>query len=398
MDRDVGLRRPRDLAPEPEPGSDPVLLARIRAEIERDGPMTFARFMELALYDPERGYYMGSHPRPGRGGDFLTAPEAHPIFGWALARQALEVWELLEQPRRFVVREHGSGTGALILGLLDALARDRSPMLPALRYQPVEIEPRRVDELRQRLAAAGYGDVLDPQTAASEPVTGLILANEVIDALPVHRVRGTEAGIEELYVAVEDGALREVAGPPSTPALAARLAGESISLRPGQVGEVNLALDAWVAARALELARGLLLIVDYGYPGVELYDPVRRPRGTLLGYWRHRPVDDPFRNVGRQDLTAHVDITAVERAANAARLATLGITTQAEMLAGLGAGELLAELRDRSDASPADYLAARAALVRMVDPAAMGRFRVLGFGRGLPASGSLRGLTFRLRH
>jgi SAM-dependent MidA family methyltransferase len=395
MDHDVGLRRPRELEPEEEPGSDPALLSRIEAEIEGAGPMTFARFMELALYDPEAGYYTASSASPGRGGDYLTAPESHPIFGWALARQVVELWQLLGEPDPFVIREHGAGSGALILGVLEGLARDRSPLLETLRYQSVEIAPRRRAAVRDRLERAGFGGALN-EAGIAGAITGLVLANEVLDALPVHRARGTTNGIEELYVATSGGTLREVAGPPSSAGLAARLAADHVTLRPGQLAEINLGLDAWLAAAASELARGLLLLIDYGYPASELYDPVRRPRGTLLGYRRHRVVDDPLRNVGRQDLTAHVDITAVERAANAAGLRTIAMTTQAEMLAGLGAGELLADMRDRPDTSAADYLAARAALVRMIDPAVMGRFRVLAFGRGLPEPTGLSGLTFRI--
>jgi len=396
MDPELGLRRPNDLQPEPEPGSDPVLLVRITTEIERDGPMTFARFMELALYDPDAGYYTGADARPGRAGDFLTAPEAHPIFGWALARQAIELWDLLGQPRPFVVREHGAGTGALAAGLLEALAREGPALLRVLRYQPVEIEPRRIAALTDRLRAGGFEAQLDVLSGRPQPVTGLIVANEVLDALPVHRVRGTADGIEELHVDIGEGELREVGRPASTPALAARLAGEGIVLRPGQVAEINLRLDGWIKGAAAGLARGLLLLVDYGHPAGELYDPIRRPRGTLLAYRRHRAVDAPLRNVGRQDLTAHVDITAVERAAHGAGLTTAGITTQAELLAGLGVGELLAQLRDRPGTTAADYLAARASLVRMIDPAAMGRFRVLAFGRGLPTGAELRGFAFRV--
>jgi SAM-dependent MidA family methyltransferase len=140
----------------------------------------------------------------------------------------------------------------------------------------------------------------------------------------------------------------------------------------------------------------VLLLIDYGHPAAELYDPVRRPRGTVLAYQRHRAVDDPYRSVGRQDLTAHVDVTAVERAAGAAGLTGLGIATQAELLVSLGAGELLTELRDRPGATLASYLEARAALLRMLDPAAMGRFRVMAFGLGLPPGAALRGFEFRL--
>jgi SAM-dependent MidA family methyltransferase len=372
--------------------------AKITAEIDAGGPITFARFMELALYDPEGGYYTGAESRPGRAGDFITAPEAHPIFGWALARQVHQLWELLDRPDPFVIREHGAGTGALILGILEGLAREAAPLLAAVRYQPVEVEPRRTDALAERLDAAGHAARLDlDREAAATPVTGLVLANEVLDALPVHRVRGLAGGgIEELFVAHRGAEFEEVAGPPSTRALEARLAAEGITLRPGQQAEVCLALDGWIRSAAAELRRGLLLLIDYGHPAAELYDPVRRPRGTLLAYQHHRAVDNPFQSVGRQDLTAHVDMTVVEAAANGAGLVTAGITTQSELLVSLGAGDLLAGSRDRPGATVEGYLAARAALVRMLDPAAMGRFRVMLFARGLPPDARLKGLEFRL--
>ncbi len=398
MDPSVGLRRPADLQPLPAPDHHPVLAAKIAAEIDASGSITFARFMALALYDPDGGYYTGDAARPGRAGDFITAPEAHPIFGWALARQVHQLWELLGRPDPFVIREHGAGTGALILAILDGLARDGSPLLAAVRYQPLEVDSRRIDVLADRVRAAGHAGRLDlGGAAAGVPVTGLVLANEVLDALPVHRVRGLPNGaIEELLVSHRDGQFRAVAGPPSSRDLAARLAAEGIVLRPGQEAEICLAMDGWVGSAAGELERGLLLLIDYGHPATELYDPVRRPRGTLLAYQHHRAVDNPFQSVGRQDLTAHVDLTAVEAAANRAGLLTAGITTQSEMLVSLGADELLARLRDEPDATVEGHLAARAALVRMLDPAAMGRFRVMLFGRGLPPEARLNALEFRL--
>jgi len=398
VDPFLGLRRPADLQPLPVPGHHPVLAAKIAAEIDAGGPITFARFMELALYDIEGGYYSAEEARPGRAGDFITAPEAHPIFGWALARQVHELWELLDRPNPFVIREHGAGTGALILGVLEGLSREVSPLLGALRYQPVEVEPRRIDALAGRLRAAGHGTRLDlGSDAGGAAVTGLVLANEVLDALPVHRIRGLAGGaIEELFVTHRGADFEEEAGPPSTQALPDRLAAEGIALRPGQEAEVCLAVDGWVRAAAAELRRGLLLLIDYGHPAAELYDPIRRPRGTLLAYQHHRAVDNPFQSVGRQDLTAHVDMTAVEAAANRAGLPTVGITTQSELLVSLGAGDLLAGLRDQPGATVEGYLAGRAALVRMLDPAAMGRFRVMAFGSGLPPGARLRGLEFRL--
>ncbi len=179
----------------------------------------------------------------------------------------------------------------------------------------------------------------------------------------------------------------------STPALAERLAAEAIELADGQFAEICLAIDQWVAEAAAGLERGVVLLIDYGHPATDLYDPIRRPTGTLAAYLRQRAHGDIYHAVGRQDLTAHVDVTAVERAAAAAGLRHLGTTTQGRFLAALGAGDLLVELQSGPDAGLQGYLEARAALVRMIDPAAMGGFRVMAFGRGLPVDSVLRGFA-----
>ncbi len=387
----AGVRRASPGAIE-DPGSDPDLVAIIRAEIAASGPMTFARFMDLALYHPEHGYYAGNRG-PGRDADFLTAPEAHPIFGWSIATQVEEVWERLGRPAPFTVREYGSGTGSLAAGLVDGLARRRSPLRPLLRYRAVERGGARLAQLRDRLASVGGEDVLEPETG--DPITGVVIANEVLDALPVHRVVGRPGGgIDERFVTVgDDGAFAALTGP-ATPGLAERLASEGVALQPGQDAEVCLTLDGWIAEASAGLDRGLLLLVDYGHPAAALYAPTR---GSLLrAYLRHRVHADPFVNVGRQDLTAHVDLTAVERAGAAAGLDHLGTTRQGAFLAGLGAGDLLVGLQDTPGVDIAAYLEARAALMRMLDPAATGGFGVVLLGRGLATDPPLRGLSVRL--
>jgi SAM-dependent MidA family methyltransferase len=390
VDYPVGLRRvpPPDLE---SVESDPILVERIVAEIERDGPLTFARFMELALYEPDHGYYRTVSTRPGRGGDFLTAPEANPIFGRALARHVVDAWQAIGSPPAFVIREHGAGSGSLASAILGGLATEAPELYRVVRYRAVEVEARRLTELGDCLAAAGHGERFEADDG--RPIVGAVIANEVLDALPTHRVRGaTAAEIEESFVDWRNGAFVDVLGPPSTPNLGDRLAAEGVVLGPGQRAEICLAVDRWVADAAAGLERGVALVIDYGYPATELYDPVRRPDGTLAAYLAQRAHEDPYRAVGRQDLTAHVDTTAVERAAAVAGLTHLATTTQSRFLAGLGAGELLVELQSGPDATLQRYLEARAALVRMIDPAAMGRFRVLAFGRALPAAARFRGL------
>jgi SAM-dependent MidA family methyltransferase len=240
----------------------------------------------------------------------------------------------------------------------------------------------------------------------------VILANELLDALPVHRVEGGSDGqLLERFVTVAGGTgargdnvqggahSQRAAAPqapgsptaeshfttvldaPSTPALAARLAAEGIALAPGQAAEICLAIDDWIAAATGPLERGELLLIDYGYPADQLYRPERG--STLRAYHRHRVHADPLVAIGREDLTAHVDLTAVERAAVAAGLEPIGRTTQAQFLADLGAGELLVALQSEPNATLASYLEARSALVRMLDPRATGAFAVLRFGRGI---------------
>lgn len=386
------LRRDRPTDP-PDVGEDADLAERIRDEIRRNGPMPFARFMELALYDPAGGYYRSPDARPGRGGDFLTAPELHPIFGEMLARALLQAWDGMGRPDPFVVREHGAGDGALAASMLASLRS--TPLGGTVLYQAIEIDPRRLARLRDRLDADGLADRLEP--VADRPFDGVVLANEVLDALPVHRVRRRDDALRVLAVDVgPDGSFVEVEIEPTTPALVDRLADEGIDLVDGQTAEVCLALDAWIADAAAPLRRGLLLLIDYGAPAADLYDPVRRRDGTLRAYVRHQVHADPYRFVGRQDLTAHVDLTAVERAAHASGLTTVGITTQAEALIGLGIEDRLREIQSDPATTLEDYTLLRSALLRLLDPAAMGRFRVMVFGRGWPEDATLGLFGFRL--
>lgn len=394
---EVGVRSVPELAPEPLPASNPVLVERIADEIRRSGPMSFARFMHRALYELEHGYYESAAAGPGRRGDFLTAPEGHPIFGWTIARQLEEAWERLGRPGRFVVREHGAGTGALAAGILDGLRRSGSDLLPALRYQAIDVARPRLETLSALLREAGFAPHLEPPDAL--PAPGAVLANELLDALPVHLVEGTIEGLRERFVDLEPATAGQenpfafVLGRPSSADLATRLASEGVELQPGQRAEICLALDGWLDRAAASLERGLVLVIDYGAPADELYAPDRG--STLRAYHRHRVHADPLVAIGRQDLTAHVDLTAVERAAAAAGLSPLGRSRQAEFLAALGIGELLVGLQSNLGTTLEAYLEAKAAVVRMLDPRATGGFAVRGFGRDLPGEPPLRGFAPR---
>ncbi len=402
MDFEAGLRRAAPPGEIPTEG-EPALVERIRAEIVRRGPMTFARFMDVALYDPEHGYYRSAAERPGRGGDFLTAPEIHPIFGAAIARQLVEIWERLDRPERFVLREYGAGSGTLGLTVLEALAgRGRlgrvagSPGLAAaIRYTPIEVNPQRLFTLTERFAAAGLKRHLELDVPPDRPEVGVVLANEFLDALPVHRVRQRGDELQELFVAWDGAGFVPHAGRPSTADLAARLAADGVRLGDGARAEICLALDGWVAEVAAGLAHGAALIIDYGLPAAELYGPARGD-GTLMAYSGQQAHDDWSVAVGRQDLTAHVDLTALDRAGATNGLSLVGETSQAEFLVGVGTDELFESIRSDPDTKMEDWLAVRSSMGRLLDPKAMGGFRVTILGRDLPNDPPLAGLSFHL--
>jgi SAM-dependent MidA family methyltransferase len=393
MDLTPGLRR----VPAPDLhdlGEDDGLATRIRDEIVAGGPITFARFMELALYDPEGGYYRSVESHPGREGDFVTAPELHPIFGEAVATQLIEIWERLDRPDPFVVQEHGAGTGALAEAVLRGLERSDSGLLDAIRYVPVEIDRRRTEAFTERLSAAGFAGRVGAEGAGS--FTGVVLANEVLDALPVHRIGVRGGRLMERFVGIDEhGAFTDAWGDPSSPAIARRLADEGIELAEGQSAEVCLALADWIATAVTQLARGVVLLFDYGAPAGELYDPVRRPDGTIRAFARHRLADAVYAHIGRQDLTAHVDLTAVDAAARGAGLAEIGRTSQTEFLMGNRIEERLRAAQADPATTLEGYAQLRSALVRLIDPAGMGGFHVLAYGRRWPDGRPLAGFAYR---
>ena len=374
----------------------------VRAEIAAHGPIPFARFMALALGHPDGGYYTGRQVRPTRAGDYLTAPELHPIFGAALARQLAEAWDRLGRPDRFTLVEYGAGAGTLALSILAGLRDDRSPLADALVYAPVELNPHRLAELAERAASAGLPVVAAPAaTPAGAPVTGAVIANEFLDALPVHAVVIRDGLTWEVHVGVAAGGpFEELLLPPSTPAIEARLdalAADGVSLAEGQRAELCLALDGWVAGVAAALAAGLVMVIDYGAGARDLYGP-RRRAGTLMTYRGH--VADgspgaPYRDIGERDITAHVDTTTLARLLSQAGFDVLGDTTQAELLAGCGLEELLERERVRLPDLAAALLL-RGAVMRLLDPRHLGGFRALLAARGIAGLPPLRGLARRM--
>ena len=269
----------------------------IRDEIARRGPIPFADFMALALGHPGGGYYASPRARPTRSGDFLTAPELHPIFGAVLANQVAEAWERLGRPKPFTLLEYGAGAGTLGLAILGGLRDDGSRLAAGLQYAPVEINVHRLAELREGASAAGL-PLVDPAVLDASPAAGVVVANEFLDALPVHLVEIRDGRAREIHVAIGcDGAFEESPGELATPAVEERLAALSaagIDLVEGQRLEVRPAVSAWAAEVGRRLAAGLVLVIDYGSPAADLYGP-RRRAGTLMTYRGHAADGAPTR-------------------------------------------------------------------------------------------------------
>ena len=380
------------MTPEPRPPSaegtaDLASVIRTAIDSAPDRRIPFERFMELALYEPELGYYRQAADRPTDAGDFLTAPETHPIFGWTLARRIEALWTELGRPATFHLIEYGAGSGTLALSILDGMRRhaaaeaSAADVLEAVRYQPEETNPHRLADLRRRFAEAGLADRLAGGEGPA-PVTGVLIANEFLDALPVRRFVIRGGRVRELYVTWRDRFV-EIEDDPSTPEIERRLADDGLSagqLAEGQVGEMALGLAPWVDEVAARLGRGYVLVIDYGYPAAELYGP-RHLAGTLLGYRGHRVVDDPFDSPGRTDLTAHVDFTALQVLAERRGFRTESLVTQQEFLVGAGLEAELQALQASPETDVADYLRARSGIVRMLDPRRMGSFRALTLAR-----------------
>ena len=360
----------------------------IREEVQREGSVSFARFMERALLEPGLGYYATTQRRAGRSGDFMTAPELHPILGVAIAQLAAATWERLGRPATFRWREYGAGEGTLLLAALDYLAREGHPLLGALEVSVSEANPHRLADLTAALAALPGGG--PPLVAAGgAPVAGIIVANEFADALPFHIVVGRPAapgGFNERRVAIESvtNALAWVEGAPD-PGVAERLAPLMAGWSPlaeGQLAEISPATAQWAATLGAELTEGVALVLDYGREGVTLRDPASRMAGTALAYQGHRATADLLSEPGSRDLTAHVDLTLLRAAAEAGGLRPVASTNQAKFLAAAGIDGEVARTRTGPTATLEGAIALRAALAQLMDPRRMGGFAVEVFVAG----------------
>ena len=342
------------------------LCALIRQEIEGGGGwLSFARYMELALYAPELGYYSADD----FDADFVTAPEISPLFARTLARQAAQI---LDETGGDIL-EFGAGSGKLALVLmreLEALGK------PPRRYLIIEVSPALV--ARQRKLLAPLAPRVEWLDKLPERFTGLVFANEVLDAMPAHIVGWREDGIFERGVAFEQGGFVWRERKLSENALLR--AAKEIEVAPGYISEIGLAARAFVSALSAMLERGVVLLIDYGFPKTEYYHP-QRSAGTLMCHYRNQAHDDPFYLPGLQDITNHIDFTAVADSGVASGLELLGYATQANFLINCSITELLEQTPAEN---VAEYLPLAKAAQKLLSPSEMGElFKVIALGKGM---------------
>jgi len=345
-------------------------LAHLLAErIRSHGAITFAEFMREALYHPEWGYY--SRKDAQRFPDFYTSVDVHPIFARLLARQLAEMWELMGRPGEFWAVEAAAGTGRLAAGILDFAAREQSAFYGALKYLAVESSAARRGEQTAALARhIAAGRASPAGELPREIPAGCIFSNELLDALPVHRVVVERGEMREVYVTLDGETLAEELGPPSTPEIAPYFLEQGITLREGQQAEAGLAACRWMEEAGRRLGRGFILTVDYGHEAAELYDQ-RHMRGTLMAYAGHAASEDFLRTPGEQDLTAHVNFTALDLWGRRAGLARSGCVTQMEFLVALGRANEFADLYEPG-AAEVEHIRARLLLKTLIHPEGMG--------------------------
>lgn len=317
----------------------------IRERILSRGSLSFHDFMAMALYEPGLGYYVRTGTEIGKGGDFYTSPHAHPVFGAMIARQAHECWELMGRPTEFDIVEFGGGRGWLARDVLDYLRG--KDFYNAVRYSLVELNPSMAQ--RQRSLLSEHEGIVSWVDSASQsgPARGIVLSNELIDAMPVHLVE-FDGRWHEIFVAIDDeDKLCERREDLSSPEIADYIGQYISDVKAGYRTEVNLDARMWLTEAASILEKGFILTVDYGYPAPSYYDEERR-QGTLLCYSSHTTNEDFLCNVGTQDITSHVNFTDLKIQGEALGLTSVGFARQGVYLVSLGIDEVVSELYGNS--------------------------------------------------
>lgn len=357
------------------------LAAILTERIQSQGPITFAEYIEACLYHPLHGYYTKADQYPRR--DYFTNVDVGPLFGRLLARQFRDMWQQLGCPNAFWLVECGAGTGALAKHILDFVAESFGDFYLALRCVTVERSaPRRIAQAELLASHMAAGHIASSLEMPAEVPCGCVFSNELLDAMPVHRVARVGRELKEIYVALDEGGFRETIGPLSSPRLSEYFAEQGIELHEGQQAEVCLETCYWIAEVGRRLGRGFVLTIDYGREARELYDE-RHMRGTLLAYEKHRTGEDIFHAPGEQDLTAHVNFTALDLSGSRSGLVRTLLTTQTNFLLAIARQSNYADLQSES-LTEAEQARARLLFKTLINPEGMGEtFQVLIQHKGI---------------
>ena len=333
--------------------------------------------MELALYHPQYGYYHSSRQKIGPAGDYYTSPNVHPVFGHLIARQLHQMWEALDRPSPFIITEMGAGKGLLCSDILHYCQGHLPDFYENLLYILAERSPSFLKEQESLLAPflrAQKVDWMAPEILfrGEKPFTGCLLSNELVDSFPVHLVCQGKGGIQEIFITHDGNAFQETLDFPSTPLLQDYFRSYAGPLEEGQRAEANLKALEWIESVSQTLQRGFVLTIDYGYEAKELYHPARR-QGTLLCYFRHTTSSNPYERIGCQDITAHVNFSALRKKGETVGLRPLGCREQYKFLAALG---LLTDLENEEITSPQssslEFLKNKLAMKSLLVPEGLG--------------------------
>ena len=365
------------------------LIEEITAKIRRAGKITFKEYMEHVLYHPEYGYYMSRSERFSKGGDFITSPEIHPFFGKAVAVQLIEMIELLGTRDDVVIIELGGGSGRLAGYVLSSIEKFAPQVFERISYKIIEkntfFKMRKVKGalIKDKITwCKSFKDAIADNDAA------IILSNEFFDALPFHRVKKENGNLYETFVGYDEG-FCDCTAPLSTDKLKDHIAAFGLDILEGMECEINLCAIEWIKKVASNLKKGFLLTIDYGYPSKELYSQ-RHSRGTMLCHYRHKVVNDPYKNIGSQDITSHVDFTSLCLEGEKNGLDLLGYTDQGSFLISLGV------LQEFDSINEAD-VGGRSALKTLFMPGGFGdTFKVLIQSKGMGRP-ELKGLSWKNR-
>lgn len=327
------------------------LIEIIKGRIRKSGPITFANFMELALYEQKYGYYRTERTRTGKEGDYYTSPCVHPAFGEIIGRFIHKAYQSLDI-QEFRVIEMGAGKGYLALDVLDSIKRDQPRFYNNLSYLIVESSPSLIEEEKSILKDHLYKlrFLSSISEIEDDEVTGVFISNELLDSFPFHRLKYTKNGFQEIYVGLQSDEFREILDTLSTSELKTYIERYGLEFMEGQEIEINLNAKKWLLNASRVLRKGFVVTIDYGFKALELFDPIRT-KGTFMCFYKHGANENPYAHIGEQDITAHVDFTNLVSTGNDLGLETVKYSTQGQFLIDWGIIDILqrSNLRNKAD-------------------------------------------------